>query len=80
MEDISCLVTFQYSLCHTGQFSLDGRLSVPRGRLMGEVRTWVEPAAFPPGMGNPGRVCVCGIVADVAHFCLSFPNVGRKHA
>lgn len=54
------------------------RLSVPRGRLMGEVRTWVEPAAFPPGMGNPGRVSVCGIVADVAHFCLSSPDVGAE--
>lgn len=73
MEDLPCLVIFQYPLCHTGQFGLAGWLSLPRRWLLGEVRTWVESTAFSPGMGNPGRVSVCGILANVEHYFLASP-------
>lgn len=56
MEDLSCLVTFRYPLCHTGQFGPAGWLSLPRRRLLGEVRTWVEPDAF----FSPGRATLGG--------------------
>lgn len=78
MEDLLCLVTFQYPLCHTGQFGVAGWLGLPRRQLLDEVRTWVVLAAFSPGMSNPGWVRVCGTLANVAHYSLASPSCGGQ--
>lgn len=72
MEDLTSLVTFQYLLCHIGQCGLDGRLNLPRRLLLGEVRAWVEVAAFSPGMGNSGgrwHTSKCSTLFPLPPYC-----------